>query len=746
MTKVKNIVRRITLFYLLTVLLSLLIISQIIYLQFFTEFKEKAETIKTETIAASRGSIFSHDMQLLSVSIPKYEIRVDFHTMKQNFIENKTVKMASYYKRIKLTPSKRKNRTREQRKADTINANNAINELATSLSQLFKDKNAKEYEAFLKSRLENSAKYRYEKIGKKDIDFIELQELQEFPIFNIKNKNKTGLIINDKTKRIPVYDFAHATIGRVNSNDYASDGIEKSFDEYLRGEDGSRVFINGIPKISENVLPEAGCDIVTTLDVNMQETTEKALRQQIQKGNDNGIQIEGGTAIVMETATGEIRAIANMTRNNNESYDETYNYALKERSAPGSTFKLASLIALLDDGFADLNTMVDVKADTRMETGNMVWEYKGHKIRDGHRSGNISLKKVFTESSNIGTAKLITKHYEKNPQKYFDKLHSMGLFQESLKLQIQGENPSTATEPKDTIWKPQLLALSSYGYELELAPIHTLTFYNAVANNGKMMKPKFVKKIIKHGQDIKVFPDEIIEDAICSKETLLKVREALKGVVDSGTAKQFKDLRFDFAGKTGTAQRVYNGKYRHNIGGKIYHKYQATFAGYIPSQKPKYTIVVVMYSPLTAGNFYGATYAAPVFKEIAEKLYSTDTNWYEPVERNDDSLRLPNAKNTVAQQIKTITSKLDIPIKNNAKNNDWIAISKNNSELTTEKIQIDDNKVPSVINMGLRDAVYLLEKLGLKVSFSGKGKIQNQSIAAGTTIVKGATIYLKLEI
>ncbi|MDR2065748.1 MAG: PASTA domain-containing protein [Prevotellaceae bacterium] len=791
MTTVKNIIRRITLFYLLTVLLSLLVIGQIIYLQFFTDLKDKAEIIKKEKIQACRGNIYTHDMQLLTVSIPTYEIRVDFYDMKMYLVENNAQKMSIYYNKLRKDLKNRikelglqskeeikkmngelEKRIKERRKSDTIAANiyidSQIKSLADSLSNLFKDKSAAEYESFIKTCCRKSIKkintingtaqesYRNKRIGPKniaaqkikgqnDIDYIELKRLLEFPVFRL-GKGISGLIIKEKPFRIPVYgSLARTVLGRINSSNFASSGIEKSFDEYLCGKDGSQAVAGGKPiNSAKNILPESGCDVVTTLDLNIQETAEKALMRQIETGNAKGIKIEGGTAIVMETATGEIRAIANLKRNYDGTYNETYNYALMERSNPGSTFKLASLIAMLDDEFVDLHTVVET-AQTWTYTGKDRHSHKFNEA-DGHNYGVIPVKQVFAKSSNVGFAKLTVKYYEKNQQKFFDKLQSMGLFMKSMNLQIEGERKPFMTAPNDTAikWEDPFLPLSAIGYQLELAPIHTLTFYNAVANNGKMMKPKFVKKILHHGQVIKSYPDEVLKNQICSKETLAKAREALQSVVDSGTVKQFNNLPFDFSGKTGTAQRYMDGKYKDRTSNTA--AYQATFVGYIPSDKPKYSIIVALYSPKIKGRFYGASYAAPVFVEIAKKLYSSDINWYKPVERNDDSLCLPDMKNTVVQQIKTIASKLDIPVDNNAKNNDWVKISKNDSKLTTTKMQIDDDKVPSVINMGLRDAVYLLEKSGMKVNFSGKGKVKKQSISAGTPIIKGATIYLELEI
>jgi len=758
MITVKNIVLRITLFYLLTVVLGIAIILKVVHLQFFTDYKKDAErfALRTESIDAGRGNIFAHDMRLLAVSIPKYDLHIDFYTTKTNLLNNKNSKLSFYYKKAGIKPASRKKISEAQKKEDIAKANNVIDEeirkLSVALSELFKDKSAKQYEDFFTKSSKNSTEksHRYEKLGNRHIDFIELQKLRQFPIFE-QGRNKSGLIIEEKTYRNYTYgSLAATTIGYVNSNDTTTQGVERSFNRYLKGKSGSQVvmrtYTNQWMPINsqENIMPEVGYDVVTTLNVEIQETAEKALRQQIEKGNNAGIQIEGGTAIVMEVATGEIRAIANMKRNSNGTYDESYNYALTETSPPGSTFKLASLIALLDEKHVDLNTMVETQA---------VWEYKKngktlHTFREagGHNYGNISVKKVFEKSSNVGFAKLVLQHYENNPQRFLNKLHSMGLFHESLNLQISGESKPHITETKDKIWQPQLLPLTSIGYQVTLAPIHTLVFYNAVANNGKMMKPKFVKEIMRYGEVIQSFPDEVIKDKICSDETLSKVQDALEGVVDSGTAVRFRDSRFTFAGKTGTAQRVVRGKFRHNIDGYLYHSYQATFAGYIPAKNPKYTIVVVMYSPLIRGEFFGGTYGLPVFKEIADKLYSTDFNWNKPIEREKNYASLPNAKRTEAKQFSTITSKLDIPSNNSAKSGDWVNISKEDSKLKITKVEIDENKVPSVVNMGLRDALYLLEKVGLKVTFSGKGRIRNQSITAGTPIVKGASIHLELEV
>ena len=762
MTIVKNIIRRITLFYLLTVVLSILIAGKIIYLQFFTDLKDKAAKYElgTRKIKASRGDIFSHDMRLLAISIPKYEIRVDFYVLKSRFMDNVNAKLNFYYKHCEKTKPNsinRKNRTEEQRKADITKANELIDaeikKLAQSLSELFKDKNAKYYETLIKTNYKDASEdmNRYIRLSEQHINYIELQQLKEFPIFNL-GKGKSGLITIEKTYRNYTYGtFATTTIGYVNSSDSAIIGIEKDFNKYLQGKDGTQICkrisaSEWIPVNSEeNIVSQSGCDVVTTLDVDIQEATETALRQQIQKGNDAGISIEGGTAIVMETKSGEIRAISNLKRISNGNYTDSVNYAISEASPPGSTFKLATLIALLDDGHVDLNTVVETQRE---------WEYKKNgKVlhtfteADRHYYGTIPVKIAFAKSSNVGFAKLAVKYYEKNPQKYFDKLFSIGLFK-PLNLQVSGENKQWITLPDNKNWNPQLLPLSAIGYEITIAPINTLTLYNAVANNGKMMKPKFVKEIRRHGQVIKTFPDEVIKEKICSDETLAQVREALQGVVDLGTAKKIRDTRFELAGKTGTAQRLIRNKKGKAIGFVLngQHSYQATFAGYVPADDPKYTIVVVMYSPLVSGNFYGGTYAAPVFKEIAEKLYTTDINWNKPIERNNDSLLFPTAKYTETRQIKNIASKLNLPVDCDTKNDEWVAVTKTNSKLETTKIQIEENKVPSVINMGLRDATYLLEHAGLKVVASGKGKVKKQSINAGASVIKGETIFLELEI
>jgi cell division protein FtsI (penicillin-binding protein 3) len=389
-----------------------------------------------------------------------------------------------------------------------------------------------------------------------------------------------------------------------------------------------------------------------------------------------------------------------------------------------------------------------------------VWEYKNkngrtlHTFReaDGHNYGTINVKKVFAKSSNVGFAKLAVEYYADKPQKFFDKLHSMGLFKKSMNLQIPEEASPMITEPKEKNWQAQLLPLTAIGYEVTLAPIHTLTFFNAVANNGKMMKPKFVKEIVRHGKVLKEFPDEVLQEQICSPKTLTLVREALVSVVDSGTAKHFKDARFTFAGKTGTAQRVITiidqktgkGKGVFTLNGQ--RKYQAAFAGYIPAETPKYSIIVVMYSPLINGNFYGASYAAPVFKEIADKIYSTDINWHAPIERGEIYANLPEPKQTEARQLKKIVSELDIPMEIDAKNSDWVKFAKkeNEQDLIATKIETSENKVPSVVGMGLRDAVYLLEKTGLRVVASGKGRVKSQSIPAGSSTAKGAEIRLEL--
>lgn len=564
----------------------------------------------------------------------------------------------------------------------------------------------------------------------------------------------SGLIPQEYSYRRYPYESARRTVGNKDSLvKKVSTGIEGYFDEYLRGNPGERmeqVSSQGwIPIDSEDDKTAVnGYDIVTTIDINIQDAVETALKNQMLT---NSV-FEAGTAIVIEVETGEVRAIANLTRNSNNTFSERYNYAISQRSDPGSTFKLATLIALLEDGHVDLNTLVD--------TENGRYRYNGKDYIDvDHSSGIITVLKAFTKSSNVAFTKLTLKHYKNKEKDLIKHLQDMGL-DARFNLQIdEEEGLPHIPHPDKSSWSGLSLPQMAVGYEVLLAPIHTVALYNAVANNGKMVKPKFVTEVQKRGQTVKTFPTEVICSSICSASTLSKVKTALEGVVTDGTAKHIKSDTYQIAGKTGTAQILFEQTYRDAkgelkkrliykevINGETIKKHQASFAGYFPANDPKYTAVVVLYTKKTTDNFHGGKWAAPVFKEFADKIYAMHPDWHNKIKHSTTFADLPIVKGGKSEEVNLALSKLNIPLaSSNADQAEWITAKATNKKIETVKSKIGEN-VPSVVNMGLKDALYILENMGLNVYYTGKGIVKSQSIQPGNKVVKGQNITLTLEV
>lgn len=689
--------KKVSIIYVFLILLSLAVIWKIFYLQYI----EKAEitdidiSYKIEEIEAKRGSIFSSDGRPLSTSVPYFQIRMDCVVI-----------------------------------SDTL-FNNNIDALCRSLSQLYKDKSAAAYKAeIIKARKEGK---RYKTIGNRLVDYTEMLEIRKFPIFS-QGQNRGGLITEQRNRRKNPYGrLAYRTIGFINNNGEGT-GIERSYDAFLKGRPGRQTvqrILGGewIPATGLDVIqPEDGFDIQTTLDIDIQEAAEDALRDQLSKSDV----FEGATAIVMEVKTGAIRAIANMKKGVRNDFDESYNYAIGHSTEPGSTFKLATLIALIEDGYVNL--------DSKVDAGNGRWRYISTNFTDVTRVGYgvIDVKTAFEKSSNVAFAKLVTEHYGNNEKRYVNRIVNMKLT-ERFNLDILGEARAVIYSPDNALWSRISLPMMSIGYFSLLTPLHTLTFYNAVANNGKMMKPYFIENLQKNGIIHQKFGSQEITGSICSKRTLDQVHSALRGVVENGTAKAIDDPRYQISGKTGTAQIAFDGKYKDASGNR---KHQATFAGYFPSDNPKYSMIVVLYTNKTRDNFYGGAWAAPVFKRIADKIYARAIDWNDPLTKKDE--RINTTKPDLygdSKSIRIISKELDLGHKIDTKNSSWIALK----EEKISQITINNNMVPDVRGMGLKDAIYILENMGYRVSFSGRGKIVAQNPEPNIQISKGSIIQLTLE-
>jgi cell division protein FtsI (penicillin-binding protein 3) len=696
-----DILWRVGLVYLAVALFAIFIVGKIIYLQFVDDqrWKEKAENTRIQNfrIPPHRGDIYAADMRLLASSVPLYEVRMDMRT-----------------------PSL----------TDRI-FNNGVDSLSFCLSRLFRDKTTQEYKKLLVQGRNNGNRYL---LIKKRVNYIQLKELKTFPIFR-KGRYKGGLIITQENiRQRPHKNLAARTIGYTTKSQTGNKvGIEGAYEKYLGGVEG----VKRMQKLSGGVWmpidnageiePKDGSSVVTTIDIDMQDMAEKALLKQLIKHKAHG-----GTVVLMEVKTGAVKAIVNLT-DTFGAYREYYNYAVGLSSEPGSTFKLPALIAAIEDHYVDL--------DDTIHTGNGVYHYYDHIIRDdnyakgGH--GTLTVEEVFELSSNVGMAKIITSAYKNRPHQFVDRLYSMNL-QEPLGIEIIGEGNPVIRYPGDNLWSGVTLATMSYGYEVKITPIQILTFYNAIANDGKMVKPRFASEIRNHGKIERTFITEVINPSICSKSTLKKAKKILEGVVEQGTAVNLKSDHIKMAGKTGTTL-IYNQRT-----GYKEKSYQASFAGYFPAENPKYSCIVVVYSPQNY-IYHGAYVAGPVFKEIADKIYATSLDIQDPLNTEEEkNLEIPYSKNGYLTETNIVLRDLDIRSICEDASSDWVVTEKNDDFIALKPKKIVNNLVPDVVSMGLKDAVFLLENMGLRVEVIGRGSVKNQSIPPGTRINKGDRIKLEL--
>lgn len=655
-----------------------------------------------QTVEPSRGNIFACDHSLLATSLPIYDLRVD----------GKAPAFAD----------------------DEIFENN-IDSLALMLSQEFDDNRSKaEYKRILTNVRKRKDRYY---LLKRKVNYIQMRHVVNFPIFRL-GKYKGGLNIEERDRREKPFDYlAERTIG-YSVKGIAPVGVEGAFDKELAGKPGKRVMqrIAGgtwIPvNDEEQIEAQNGRDIVTTIDVNLQDVAEHALMRTLIQ-ND----AQWGTAILMEVKTGEIRAIANLTKVSEGNYTEQYNYAIGESLEPGSTFKLTSMLSLLDDGKAKMTDMYDTEGGQKryFATATMYDSEAG-----GH--GILNLQQSFELSSNVAISKAVYQAYKSNPEQFYNHLKKLKLT-EPIGLQLSGEGKPHIKHPKDKDWYGTTLPWSSIGYEVKVTPLQVLTLYNAVANNGKMVKPIFVKQILQTGRVIKEFKTQVMEPEICKPSTLANLRTMMEGVVQHGTASNLKNPNYTVAGKTGTAL-VADGRL-----GYAKQIYRSSFVGYFPADQPQYTCLVMVNGP-SKGIYYGSAVAGPVFKEIADKVYANSTHLHHELQfaMNGDEVIVPGAGTGHAEDIKAVYTRLGVPVHpggaDNEEGGEWSQpeVSKKNVVLKKQAVRRDE--VPNVKGMGLKDAVYLLENSGLKVYVEGMGKVKEQSLVPGQRIMKGMSINLKL--
>ena len=623
----------------------------------------KERTVRNFVIPANKGNIYSSDGSLLATSIPNYNIRFDAVAPKSVAFEKN------------------------------------VQPLADSLAKML-GKPSSFYHTQL--RMARANKNRYLLIAR-DLSYTEYIKIKGFPLFNL-GANKGGMITEQETVREhPIGKIAERTIGydRIDESGIrVGKGIEWSFRKYLNGKDG-KVLKQKIAKgqwkpirdVNE-VDPQDGYDVISTIDVYIQDIAHHALLKQLKE-----FKAEHGCVVVMETKTGKIKAISNLgkLKETDSTYFETTNYAIAESHEPGSTFKLVDMIALLDDNKIDTSKVYDSK-------GGII-DYRGNKVRDSHEGGygKISLARGFEVSSNTIMVQAVYENYKNNPQQFVDRIDRMGL-NKPLGLPFQGEGKPYIPQPGDKHWSAISLPWMAFGYGVSVTPLQTLTLYNAIANNGEMIKPQFVSEIKEWNKTIKTYNKEVINPKICSDETILKLRAVLQNVVKKGTGSKLYSKDFSMAGKTGTAQANYG----HN-GGSEKH-YISSFVGFFPAENPKYSCIVVVHKPNTSGNnYYGADVAGPVFKRIAQKIFTDSPS---------------------TNEIKNLNKK----------------ISK--QEVAYDEYKIKSNSgikvIPNLKGMSGMDAVALLGNLKLKVKVIGIGKVKKQSIPAGQSLDKNKTIILEL--
>jgi cell division protein FtsI (penicillin-binding protein 3) len=660
--------------------------------------------VKYLPIDAERGTIYSEDGNMLSTSVPIFDVFIDFGA-------------------------------EGLREKGGIRFKKNVDSLSISLANLFKDKPAASYKKELQTGYKNEERYY---TLKKKISFSDYKILRNFPLVR-QGRNKSGFIIDPRDKRInPYVLLANRTIGLSREDSTKTVGLERSYDSLLKGSSGQRLmrYVAGtyLPVEGGELEPENGKDIITTLDTYMQDVTETALMKMLLSNNSLH-----GTAIVMETATGKIKAIANLGKQTNGTYAEDLNYGIGKATEPGSIFKLATLMSLLDDKYVTINSKVDCNGGVKY--------FYGLKIQDSHLgTQTISVKDAFAASSNVAFASLADQYYHAQPSKFIQHLHHYRL--DTLTgIDIDAASAKTTIKkPSNRSWSNTTIPFMAHGYEELVTPLHMLMLYNAVANNGKMMKPYLVNAVQEYGITVKTIEPEIIVDKICSTETLEQLKECLRAVVDSvhGTAhKVLSDNPYGIAGKTGTAVTALNNK-GYNKGNKIY---QASFIGYFPAKAPQYSIAVVIQNSNESRLHYGADVSGTVFKEISDRIYGrfiSAQKFKTPAFTDSTIYSFYGMKNEMV----TVFNFLKMPFSDSGgagiyrqvdiKNNFSYLNAPLNSSASSGSI------TPNVVGMGLKDAVFLLENKGFKVTINGKGRVMNQLPAAGINFKKGQNILLAL--
>lgn len=697
--------------------IGLLILGKALYIATVKRdyWMEVASRLKKDSVDVKpiRGNILSCDGRLMASSLPEYKLYMDF--------------VAGGEKKDSLWTKK-------------------VDSICIGLHEIFPEKSAAEFKQHLEQgRKEKSQNWA---IWPKRVSYNVYAQVKKLPVFNLPPYKGGFHVQSFNARQRPFGSLAQRTVGDMfGAKDTARCGLELSFDSILRGRMGLISRQKVMNKYLSIVMrePVDGADIVTTIDVNMQDLAERALIRELKKEEVNG---DVGVAIVMEVKTGDVKAIVNMSKGADGEYHESKNSAVSDLLEPGSVFKTASIMVALDDGVVDTTYTVD--------TGNGIWEMYGAKMRDHnwHKGGYqvLTLPQTLERSSNIGISRIIDKYYSKNPEKFVQGIDRLGL-RTDLQLPLVGAAAPRIRMPKKNErgqyvnWSKTALPWMSIGYETQIPPISTLTFYNAIANNGVMVRPRFVKSVMKDGEVIREFPTEVIKPSICKEKTLREIQTILEHVVSQGLGKKAGSKLFKVAGKTGTAQiSKGTGGYK---SGRM--NYLLSFAGYFPADNPRYSCIVCIQKsglPASGGGMSGV-----VFHEIAEGIMAQDVKLDITDARDSISILIPDVKNGNLLAADYVLSHLGISSNkwwngSYANGNPiWGSVGHNGKNVQLAKLPVyNERHVPNVMGMGARDAVYLLESRGVKVRIEGRGKVVSQSLPAGHEIKKGEVCSLKMEI
>ena len=713
---------RYSLIMLVVIVIGVLIVAKAAYIMFFERdyWERVAKQVEKDNveIKANRGNILSSDGKLMASSLPEYYLYMDFMTSKKK----------------NETPQEKRARLKQQRNKDSL-LYAKLDSISQGLHAIFPDKSA----AYFKQHIRNGRRKqsRYYLMYPRRVSYIQYRAAQQLPFFNL-GRNASGFYGEEYNQRKhPFGSLASRTLGRLYAaKDSAVNGLELAFDSVLRGRNGlvhrQKVMDKFLGIV--DVPPVDGCDIVTTIDVGMQDIAEKALVDMLKD-----IDARVGVAILMEVATGDVKAIVNMTKCSDGQYREIKNNAISDMMEPGSVFKTASFMVALEDGVITTKDGVD--------TGNGIIRMHGRDMKDHNwRKGGyqyLTVPEILMYSSNIGVSYLIDKYYYDNPNKFVDGIYRIGL-NRPLHLQIPGEGVPNIRRKEGGGWSNTTLAWMSIGYETQIPPMNMLTFYNAIANNGVMVKPKFVKEIRRDDEVIKEYPTEVLNPSICSPQTLKSIQDMLKLVVSDGLGKSAGSKQFLVSGKTGTAQISQGaGGYKSGVV-----NYLLSFVGYFPSDAPKYSCMVAIQK---SGYPASSGWSAKVFNRIAERIYARDLtdNLLHAVDTVSE--RLPKVKSGDIENAKYVLDALGVHnvVQLDEQGQDDFVFGKVYSKgmdlMESVAYEQSERLVPDVRGMGAKDAVYLLESKGLKVHLSGVGKVYHQSLPHGTLIRKGQAIELKLK-